>query len=382
MKILDRYIIKQFLQMAGFGLVAFTAIFVVVDMMENLDDFIDRDVPFTIVVQYYVYFMPEIIKLMIPVAVLLSSLFTTGRLSTFNEISAMKASGVSLYRFMLPMLIVALLISGASVYFNGWVLPYANHKKFTIARVHLNKYLKSFGRYNIFIQDSPTRIVSLANFDDATYTAHRVTVQDYSEQDRTRMIRRYDAKQMAWDSTTSVWVLIDCTMRTFEGNSTSPDSADLRSRGGTSRGVLQHEQIARFDTLTMVGLNFIPSEIKKKQQRPDEMNYYDLQDFIENQKRAGHEVARWEVDFYSKVSFPFASFIVVLFGVPFSSIKRRSGLAVEFGLSLGICFIYLTFMKISHTFGYNGDLNPLATAWFANVLFFLAGIVNLWRVRK
>ena len=382
MKILDRYVLKQFLQMAGFGLVAFTAIFVVVDMMENLDDFIDRDVPFTIVVQYYVYFMPEIIKLMVPVAVLLSSLFTTGRLSTFNEISAMKASGVSLYRFMLPMLIVALLISGASVYFNGWVVPYANHKKFTIARVHLNKYLKSFGRYNIFIQDSPTCIVSLANYDDAINTAHRVTVQDYSEQDRTHMMRRYDAKEMAWDTTSSVWVLIDCTMRTFEGNSTSPDSAGLRPRGGASRGVVQHEQIARFDTLTLVGLHFTPSEIKKKQQRPDEMDYYDLRNFIENQKRAGHEVARWEVDFHSKVSFPFASFIVVLFGVPFSSIKRRSGLAVEFGVSLGICFIYLAFMKISHTFGYNGDLDPLATAWFANVVFFLAAMVNLWRVRK
>lgn len=373
MKILDRYIVKQFLQMVGFGLIAFTAIFVIVDMMENLDDFIDRQVPFAIVVQYYLYFMPEIIKLMIPVAVLLSSLFTTGRLSTFNEITAMKASGLSLYRFMLPMLIMALLISLLSVYFNGWVVPYANQKKFTIARVHLNKYLESSGRQNIFVQDTPTRIVSLNYFDDAISTAYRVTVQDFSSVDHTQMVTRYDAREMLWDSTSSVWRMIDCTMRKFGGN-----SAGL---GGVGTNLFT-EEITRFDTLALLGVHFIPAEIKKKQERPDEMDYYDLRNFIENQKRAGHQVARWQVEFYSKVSFPFASFIVVLFGVPFSSMKRRSGLALEFGISLGVCFAYLAFMKISHTFGYNGDLDPFVTAWFANAVFLLAGILNLWRVRK
>ncbi|MEE9187140.1 MAG: LptF/LptG family permease, partial [Bacteroidota bacterium] len=284
-------------------------------------------------------------------------------------------------------------------------------KKFTIARVHLNKYLESWGRYNIFIQDGPTRVVSLGFFDDKMNTAHRVAIQDYSPEDRTRMVARYDVKEMRWNSTSSVWVLVDGTMRTFERISSTPvvvDSSRLETSNKSARlvhptspvagsfgvlppagvddsnhgGGIALEQLTRFDSLMFVGLHFIPSEIKKKQERPDEMSYYDLRSFIENQKRAGQQVARWQVDFYSKISFPFASFIVVLFGVPFSSLKRRSGLAVEFGLSLGICFSYLAFMKISHTFGYHGDLDPLTTAWFANIIFFIAGMVNLWRVRK
>ena len=403
MKILDRYIIRQFLQIAGFSLVAFTMIFVIVDMMENLDDFIDRSVPLTVVVEYYIYFMPEIIMLMIPVSVLLSSMFTTGRLSTFNELSAMKASGTSLYRFMLPMLSVALLISAASVYFNGWVVPFANHKKFTIARLHLNKYLESFGRYNIYIQEGPTRVVSLGYFDDVLNTAHRVSVQDFSAEDNTHMVVRYDAKEMVWDSTSGVWNLVDGTVRTLSGDtaifhSVGTPSAHSAVQGNvdstsqertepafaeadTAHRVIEAEQIDRFDTLTLAGLHFVPSEIKKKQERPDEMDYFDLRNFIDNQKRAGQQVARWQVDYYSKISFPFASFIVVLFGVPFSSMRRRSGLAVEFGISLGICFIYLVFMKISHTFGYSGDMNPFVTAWFANIVFLTFGILNLWRVR-
>jgi lipopolysaccharide export system permease protein len=93
-------------------------------------------------------------------------------------------------------------------------------------------------------------------------------------------------------------------------------------------------------------------------------------------------VARWEVDFYSKISFPFASVIVVLFGVPFSSIRRRGGAGVQLGISLLICFIYLIFMKVSQVFGYNGDINPLLTAWSANILFLAAAAVVMVRVPK
>ena len=121
---------------------------------------------------------------------------------------------------------------------------------------------------------------------------------------------------------------------------------------------------------------------RKKQEKPDEMDYPDLKDFIENQQRAGQDVSRWLVDFYGKISFPFASFIVVLFGIPFSSIKRRSGLGIEFGIAVAICFLYMIFLKFSQAFGYNGDLNPLLTAWLANIIFFVAGIYNLWRVPK
>ncbi|MDI6766532.1 MAG: LptF/LptG family permease, partial [Bacteroidota bacterium] len=119
-----------------------------------------------------------------------------------------------------------------------------------------------------------------------------------------------------------------------------------------------------------------------KQEKPEEMNYTDLQQFIKNQQRAGHEASRWLVDFYGKIAFPFASVIVILFGIPFSSIKRRGGLGVEFGIAIGISFLYMIFQQISQAFGYNGDLNPLLTAWLANIVFFITGLFVLWRVPK
>lgn len=358
---IDRYVLKQFILTALFALAAFMIIFVVVDMMENLDDFLDRSAGIGLIATYYCYFLPEIIKLMIPVAMLLSALFTTGRLSTFNELTALKSSGMSLYRFMAPFLVFSLLVSGASIYFNGWVVPYATGKKLELARNYFQKNLEFVSKSNMVMQDSPTRILSIGTFDDAHGVAQRVSVQDFDPKDPTVLLGRYDAAEMRWDTSRRAWVLFNGAERRFDGGK---------------------EILHKFDVQPLGGLNFSTEDIRRKQEKPDEMNYTDLQRFIDNQRRAGQDVARWLVDFHSKTAFPVASLIVVLFGVPFSSVKRRSGLGVEFGIALGVCFIYMIFLKVSQAFGYDGDLDPLLTAWMANIIFLAAGIANLIRVPK
>jgi len=361
MSIIDRYVLKQFIMTAVFALAAFMVLFVVVDMMENLDDFLDRSASIAIIAQYYFYFLPEIIKLMIPVAMLMSALFTTGRLTTYNEIGALKSGGISLYRFMMPLVLFALLVSGISIYFNGWVVPYANKKKLDIGRAYFQKNIQFVTKNNIFIQDSPTRIFSIGLFNDQNNVAQQVSIQDFDAQDPTRIVARYDAHQMQWEPATRTWTLLNGTERKFTG---------------------EREEIEHFTALPIGALNFSPEDIRKKQQKPDEMDYNEMKKFVESQQRAGHDVARWLVDFYGKIAFPFAGVIVVLFGVPFSSVKRRSGVGVEFGIALAVCFLYMIFLKISQAFGYNGDLDPLLTAWLANIIFLAAGIYNLIRVPK
>ena len=361
MKLFDRYIIRQFLLTALFGIIAFTIIFIVIDLMEKLDDFLDRKADAMIIVQYYIAFTPEMVKLMTPVAILLSSLFTTGKLSNNNELTAMKSSGVSMYRFMAPMLIVALIISVASVYFNGWIVPYANQRKINIEHVYLQRNSESTARSNIYIQDGLRRIVSINFFDRATNLGGRTSIQDFSDSNLISLSQRIDARQIRWDTASGKWTLFGVTKRSFNQ---------------------REEKMSTADRLVIDTLHFAPVDIIKKEENPDEMNYFELQKFIEHQQRTGTDVARLQVDFYSKVSFPFASFIVVLFGVPFSFGKRRGGLAVQFGISVAICFIYLIFMKTSQVFGYNGDLQPLLTAWLANLIFLAGGIVNIIRIQK
>lgn len=358
---LDKYILKQFILTTFFGLITFMMIFVIIDLMENLDDFLDNNVDTGIIVQYYISFLPEIVKLMTPVAVLLASLFTTGKLASFNELTAMKAGGMSIYRYMTPLLLVALFVSVISVYFNGWIVPYANQQKFSIERKYLNKNRESTARTNIYLQDGKKKIVYIAYFDGFSGMGTRTSIQEFSDTSLITIAQRWDGLQFVWDSTSQKW-----TMKLGQHR--------IVTRNG--------ESVVKFESLTFDDLTFSPKDLVKKVEKPEEMNYTELGEFIVRQQSSGNDTARWMVDYHNKVAFPFASLIVVLFGIPFSFGKRKGGIALQVGISAAVVFIYMVFMKISNVFGYNGDLNPLLTAWLANIIFLAAGVVNILRVNK
>ncbi len=360
MKILDRYLLKQFLQTLLFGLLAFTLMFIVIDMMENLDDFIDQNVPNNLIVEYYFVFAPEIIRLMTPIAVLLSSLFTAGKMSNQNELTAIRSSGVSIYRFMLPFLAMALFISVFTIFFGGYVVPEANQQKVFIEQTYMKKGIEQTGN-NIFFQDTRTRIVSISFYDALANQAHRISIQEFDPEDVTEMVSRIEAARMSFDTTSSSWILTKGIQRRFIGKG---------------------EIAERFDTLKIDYLNFEPEDVVKKQMKPEEMTLTELRHFANEQLEAGNDPTRILIEYHSRIAFAFASFVVVLFGLPLSANKRRGGLALQFGINILITFVYLVFMQISQAFGKNGVLNPILTAWLANIFFLIAAIVNLMRVEK
>lgn len=360
LKILDRYLIRQFLQTLFFAILAFTLIFVIIDLMEKLDDFIDQSVPGRMILEYYFVFVPEIIRLMIPVSVLLSCLFTVGKMGNLNEVTAIKAAGVSYYRFMLPFVTTAFVISIMAVYFGGYVVPLANKHKVYIEQHYMKKGIEYAGS-NIYFQDSPTRIVTISYYDVAGNQAHRISIQEYSPADITKMTLRIDASRMVYDTLNSYWTIYKGIERTFTDSSQSAHN---------------------FASLEFKGLNFSPEDIIKKQRKPEEMTLDELQDYAAEQLKTGNDPTRIEIEYHSRIAFGFASLVVILFGLPLSVNKRGGGLSIQIGINLLITFIYLVFMKISQAFGKNGVLDPLPTAWFANFVFLAAAIVNTIRASK
>ena len=222
MKIIDKYLIKQFLQTVLFGLLGFTLIFIVIDAMENLDDFIDQSVPAIKIIHYYIVFAPEIIRLMTPVAVLFSALFTAGKAANLSELTAIKASGVSLFRFMLPFLITTIIISLFSVYFSGYVVPMANKTKLNIEQEYLKKNI-TFSGSNIYFQDSKQRIVSISFFDNNSNRANRVSIQDFYTNDLKQMQSRIDANSLTYDTLKNIWVANNGIKRNFDGKDQSSE---------------------------------------------------------------------------------------------------------------------------------------------------------------
>ena len=216
MKIIDIYLVKQFLLTILFSLLTFLAIFIVIDLMEHIDEFIDYEVPLPIILKYYVVFLPQMIRYMTPIAVLLAALFVTGKMSDLNELTALKSSGMSLYRYMLPFILTTILISLFSVYFGGYVAPLSNKIKVGIERDYMDWGTIRSGN-NIFFQDSKTRIVTIASYNVHTERANVISIQDYDANQITQMVQRIDAKMMKYDTLKSTWILSPCLSITRHG---------------------------------------------------------------------------------------------------------------------------------------------------------------------
>ena len=364
LKLLDIYILRQFFLATMVGIVGFIIIYVAVDLMEKLDKFLDHHVPFAVVVEYYINFTPQIIALILPVALLLGSLFATGRMSAQNEIIAMRSAGISLYRLMMPFVISCTLLSAGAVYFDGWVLPKANARVEEIVRDYVHEDLMSNSEFELYMQDSPTSIVAMSDYSFQQRRGTKVTVQYFDRNDITHMVRRIDAASMQWDSVHNIWVLSNATERNFVSDTTAEQVRKLTPEEGRMR------------------FSFSPSELRERLLKVEEMTNTQLAERIALKKRSGQDTAKDEVDLQSKYSLAFTSLIVVLFGVPFASKKKRGGLSFEFSIAIGIAFAFLTFSKVSQTFGYTGEFPPALTAWAANVLFFAGAVLAIAKAQK
>ncbi len=358
MRILDRYISARFIQVLLFALVAFITIFIIVDFVERLDDFIGQNVPKLVIVKYYIYQLPYTIVLTLPVAVLLSSLFSIGNLARRNEIVAMKASGMSLYRIIAPLLILGFLISLFALVFGEYVLPPATEKMVYIQDEYLEKHRQRWRKKikDIYMRDVDEQEIIIRTFDAVKNTGTIVSIMTRSDQ---KITKRIDADKLVWQD--SVWVLIDGATHVFKGDT-----------------VLFN----KFDSLALKSLTYKPESFSKVLKKTEEMSYKELKEFIQTVRRNGGKPDQWLVDLYLKISIPFANFIIVLFGAPLSARKRRGGAATGFGISLAICFVYFGIVKTAQTMGHNGHLPPMLAAWIGNMVFAAGGIIVTWKAPK
>ena len=367
MKLLDVYILKSFVRNLLFALLAFVAIFILVDLFENLDKFIDKGLKLSIISQYYLYFIPEIVKLILPISILLASLFTTSKFVNFAEMIAYQSAGMSIYRFILPIFIFGIFLTGFNIYFNGWLVPQANTSKFRFEREVLGKNLTAGVMHHLYFQESEGRMISMEAFEENNSKSSNVSIQKFNKNE---LVFRFDAKNMIWDDAKQDWKLTDGMKRVFNDTTQAKETLEL----------IAEKYMKDYPELN--GITLSPVIIKKKQTKPDEMNLTDLENFIVNEEKTGQDVVKTKVDYYSRISFPFSSLVTIIFGVSISTNRRKGGAALQFGISLMVSFVYLGFVKISQVFGYNGDLPPVLTAWLANIVFSIVAFYYLLKINK
>jgi lipopolysaccharide export system permease protein len=285
--------------------------------------------------------------------VLLSGLFLMNSLSKYNESIAIRAAGISILRMIVPLMLMGLFISGLVGIFGEYILPVAENKRTIILNVNIRgRQLEDQRiRSNIFYADE--RFIYYLNFFDGYQ--NKIRVIDMTELDEdNRIVRKIQANEANWDGEN--WIFASVHDRTFDA--------------GVLVDYTYHpETILSYVTVT-------PTDFVKSAKKPMEMNYMELKEYIERLKKIGEKYHREEVDLHSKISFPLANFIILMFCVPLATASVRSkGRGMIFLMAILICVSYLFILRIWQSLGYNDIISPLAAAWFPHILFAVVGVV-------
>ena len=360
LSIIDRYLIGKFLAVLFFSLIAMISIFVAVNYVENADKFIDRKVPGDIIFNYYLNFIPNIITLTLPVDILLASLFSLGSLARFNELTAVKASGVSLYRVIFPLIVIALLVSIANFWISENVVPTANATKSEIWRTYVDRAMASrrISGTNISMYDPSGTKVFIEKFDKKNILCTNISIQKFYG---FQLVERIDAREAVWDSLKSAWILKNGNQRTF---------------------TKEEETVQSFTLMEKTDLFFHPDDILKREQNPDEMNFMELNEFIVKLRMSGARAERWEVDYHLKFAYPLTCFFMVVFGAPLAASRKKSGAGLNIFLTLVICFGYYSMIQLGRFMGYNQTLDPVQAAWIGNVIFGFLSVLIFLRLKS
>ncbi len=354
----DRHVAWEFLRILSVSLGAFIVIFLLVDILDNIDTYIDRRAPLKAVVMYYVYLCPYIIVLTLPVATLLASLLSVGSMARSNELVAMKTSGVSLYRLLAPLWGIGLALSILVGFLGGWIYPETNARMERIKRheIERRRTRGSEPKRNLVHQDEAGRIYHVNMLRADRGDAEGISI--ISGSDGT-VDWRIDAQRGRYVN--GLWNLGSGLLRVFSGHV---------------------EHVAPFRFLRSANLSVPPIDLLGKPQEPEEIGVSDLKRLIRRMQRSGLSTAKQEVELNLRFSFPLANFLMVLLGAPLASNPRRSGLALSFGLSIAISFAFFGTVRACQALGHHETLPPAVAAWIPDILFLVAGAWILIKVRK
>jgi len=348
------------------ALVGFISIFVIVDLIENLDRFIDNSVPSNIVVKYYLYSLPWFVNIALPMAVLISTIFSVGLMAKRNEWTAMKATGISLYRIAFPLLLCGLIISGGSYILDNQLVSWGNEKRFDIEREYVKrKAKKSVSKpkkimKDVFIQKQETLHISLATYRPRQQSAEGINIVQL---DSGQVFKRLDAQKMSFIDSLSQWAVSDYSIRSFDSTG-------------------QETSMTFSDSDTLLTIEFVPDDIAQQFKSPEELNFQELDERIAILQENGVNTRRWEVVQQFKISFAFTNLIVILFGLPLVVMKMKGGLTFGAGMSVFVIFTYYAFIKFGQSMGFKGILEPLLSAWIGNIIFIIGGVILILFARK
>ncbi|MFH1035861.1 MAG: LPS export ABC transporter permease LptG [Pseudomonadota bacterium] len=359
MRILVQYVTREFLKLFCMLVMGFVSIYTFFDYIEKVKNFQQAGVPTSAMLSFFVLQIPEIMSLMVPLAVLMSTVITLGLMGQRNELVALKSSGISLFRFALPLLLVALALTFTVALFNETILPRTKAK---------TNYI-----WEVLVEKRPNKLFLKEKFwYKGQNSIYRVGFYDNDTQSLS------DVVYYRFDKDFNLSLRVDARRARFLGNRWVFFSGLIQQRlaGGGYTATPFDEQA--------VDLPERPNDFTKLSKPSEEMSFGELARFVKKIEIEGYDSRRYRVDMQSKLSFPFVCLIMALVGIPLSLIKERGqSLATGVVLGMSVALLYwISFSYMRSIFGYTGVLPPFLSAWLPNGIFSILGLWLFTTIRQ
>jgi lipopolysaccharide export system permease protein len=355
MKLLYRYVARQFLVTFITLVLGLPLLFVITDITDNLDKYLGRGLSIREVALSYLYQIPLFVLYAFPIAALVATVFTIGNMTRHQEITAAKAGGISFFRLLSPIIALGALLSVIALGL-GELVPVTNQMRAEILGDRASQSMAF--RSDFVFQTEREGVLSIRRLDPGAREMTGVLLERQAT--ATAPGLHETAERAVWKPGEG-WRFEDGYLRIF--------------------GQEGEERTFAFSALRIPALRETPEELLAEPKEPEEMRYADMTRFIGAIERSGGDARPMIVERAQKIALPMAVLVIILFGAPLATSSKRGGTAYGVGISLAVTMIYLLLFRIGKAVGSSGTLDPILAAWMPNALFLVAGLILLSRVR-
>ncbi|MGY6562080.1 MAG: LptF/LptG family permease [Luteibaculaceae bacterium] len=359
LKILDRYIIGKFLGTFFFILSMVTAIAIVFDISEKIDDFLRTNAPLDkIILEYYLNFVIYYGNLFSPILIFLSVILFTSKLAQQSEIITIISGGVSFNRFLRPYFIAATLLALISLGFNHYLLPKANKTRLNFEEIYIRNKFRIHDK-NIHREVESGTIIYFESYSTDYNLGRKFSMEKWEDKELKYKIL---SDLAIWDTTTQTWTI----ERFYE--------KQILENGEIIRSGMQIK-----DTI----LPFVPKDLGVRPNVASSMITPELDAFINKEIMKGNsQVPFFLIEKHQRTSLPFATYVLVLIGVCLSGRKVRGGIGVNLALGVGIAIVYVFVMRVTSVAATNAGFDPLIAVWIPNIIFSVIAVYIYFKTPK
>jgi lipopolysaccharide export system permease protein len=353
-QLLDLYVLRSFFYYFVLLTVGFILLFEVFTFFDLLDDLARHRTGPLEVATYFFYLASYLFYQLAPLAALVAVLITLGVMTKNNELVAIKAGGISLYRVALPLLLAGLLLAGGLILLDDTYLPFANQRQDALRNEIKGRPAQTYFNPNrqwIFGENAKIYNYELFDPDRELFGGLNVFELDPSTFE---IRRRIYAARAHWDARQGLWILESGWIRDFD-----------------------HGKVTRYEPFladALQELNEQPSYFNREVRQSYQMTWWELKRYIGDLSQAGFDVARLSVQLQKKISFPLIAPIIILLAIPFSILVGTRGAVGGLALGVGIAIVYWAASALTEAMGAVGQLPPLMAGWAPDTIFGFLGL--------